>query len=323
MDTTGPVCLLDILPGGASPSGTGDASMAFPEGFGLGTVQRFTLSPSLLVMLHQYTLTRDVRLRRRAERGDQSIVTFSFRNIIRPVGGPTATLGLLQPVGPLPTVQVSSGDIDLDLYFPAHTRIDTIIIGIDRAMLNQLMGPKAENPLLKTLPGARQSYLYEEIGSLAVQQIATDIMDRNPADPLLNFYLTIKAQALIYQFMSELLTRDMTLVYPLRDDEVKRLFGVRARLVLDLSHSPAMPQLAQLAGMSESKLRRLFRQVFGLSLYDYYQTVRMHEAARLLREARLSVSETGYRLGFTNLSHFTRIFAKHLGQNPKQYAKGG
>ena len=43
----------------------------------------------------------------------------------------------------------------------------------------------------------------------------------------------------------------------------------------------------------------------------------MAEAARLL--ARLSVSETGYQLGFTNLSHFTRLFERHFQMKPKQY----
>lgn len=47
----------------------------------------------------------------------------------------------------------------------------------------------------------------------------------------------------------------------------------------------------------------------------------MKEAARLLKEEKLSVSEVGYQLGFTNLSHFSRIFKKHIGMNPKQYTK--
>lgn len=32
-----------------------------------------------------------------------------------------------------------------------------------------------------------------------------------------------------------------------------------------------------------------------------------------------SVSEVGHQLGFTNLSHFTRLFARHHGCKPKHY----
>jgi AraC-like DNA-binding protein len=46
----------------------------------------------------------------------------------------------------------------------------------------------------------------------------------------------------------------------------------------------------------------------------------MQEAARLLRVRRLSVSEVGYALGFSNLSHFSRLFEQHIGLKPKKYA---
>ncbi|HEY4787706.1 MAG TPA: AraC family transcriptional regulator [Bacteroidales bacterium] len=29
----------------------------------------------------------------------------------------------------------------------------------------------------------------------------------------------------------------------------------------------------------------------------------------------------GYQLGFTNLSHFSRVFQEHIGMKPKQYSK--
>ena len=48
----------------------------------------------------------------------------------------------------------------------------------------------------------------------------------------------------------------------------------------------------------------------------------MQHAASLLREKGLSVSEAGYELGFSNLSHFSRLFEKLIGSKPKQYSKG-
>ena len=72
--------------------------------------------------------------------------------------------------------------------------------------------------------------------------------------------------------------------------------------------------------MSEPKLRKLFRQTFGKSVFDYYQALRMQEAARLLKERRLTVSEVGYQLGFTTLSHFSRVFEQHIGLKPKKYS---
>ena len=53
---------------------------------------------------------------------------------------------------------------------------------------------------------------------------------------------------------------------------------------------------------------------------EYYLAALIIEAARLLREARLSVSEVGYEMGFSNLSHFTRVFEQYIGMKPKKYS---
>lgn len=82
-------------------------------------------------------------------------------------------------------------------------------------------------------------------------------------------------------------------------------------------------ELALAAHMSPTKLKRLFKQIFGDSIFSYYQQFRMQEAALLLMAEKLSVSAVGYRMGFTNLSHFSRIFKAHIGMNPKHYALKG
>jgi AraC-like DNA-binding protein len=52
--------------------------------------------------------------------------------------------------------------------------------------------------------------------------------------------------------------------------------------------------------MSESKIKDLFRQVFGDSIYNYYQTAHMEKAVYLLLKKKYSVSEAGYQLGFSD-----------------------
>lgn len=56
-----------------------------------------------------------------------------------------------------------------------------------------------------------------------------------------------------------------------------------------------------------------------MGIYDYYQLMRMREAARLIREEKLTVTEAGYQMGFENLGHFSKIFEKHIGKKPKKY----
>ncbi len=45
----------------------------------------------------------------------------------------------------------------------------------------------------------------------------------------------------------------------------------------------------------------------------------MERAAELLRTGHYTVASVGYQLGFSNLSHFTRLFEKVMGKKPKKY----
>jgi AraC-like DNA-binding protein len=103
-------------------------------------------------------------------------------------------------------------------------------------------------------------------------------------------------------------------------DDIKAIYAVKSRLQVNLNTPPNIAAQAREAGMSEPKLRKLFRQTFGKGVFEYFQYVRMQEAARLLKEKRLTVSEVGYNLGFTNMGHFARIFEQHIGTKPKKYS---
>jgi transcriptional regulator GlxA family with amidase domain len=47
----------------------------------------------------------------------------------------------------------------------------------------------------------------------------------------------------------------------------------------------------------------------------------MKEAARLLKENKMTVSEVGFKMGFSNLSHFAKVFEEHIGTKPKSFKK--
>jgi AraC-like DNA-binding protein len=99
------------------------------------------------------------------------------------------------------------------------------------------------------------------------------------------------------------------------------IYKIREQMLEHLETLPTIKELAISANMSPTKLKRLFKQIFGSTIFNYYQQFRMKEAATLLKMGNLSVSNIGYQLGFTNLSHFSRVFAAHMGMKPKQYSR--
>jgi DNA-binding response OmpR family regulator/two-component sensor histidine kinase len=56
--------------------------------------------------------------------------------------------------------------------------------------------------------------------------------------------------------------------------------------------------------MSRAQLYRKFKTLTDKSLFDYFLSLRLHEARKLLATSGMNVSEVAYQTGFKSLSHF-------------------
>ncbi len=74
--------------------------------------------------------------------------------------------------------------------------------------------------------------------------------------------------------------------------------------------------------VNPSYLSREFSKYFeDLSFGEYIRKLRIEKAMELMQASRYSLTEIAYLTGFSDQSHFTRIFKKHTGQNPSVYRK--
>lgn len=80
-----------------------------------------------------------------------------------------------------------------------------------------------------------------------------------------------------------------------------------------------LDQLAASACLSKYHFLRLFRQAYGVSPYQYIQTLRMETARRLLKDPSLPVQDIAEALGFDNSNSFSRLFRQRTGMYPSQY----
>jgi len=91
------------------------------------------------------------------------------------------------------------------------------------------------------------------------------------------------------------------------------------------SSLPAAPcQSCCLQGLATGPayLSREFSKYFDdLSFGEYIRKLRIEKAIQLLHAQKYSLTEIAYLTGFSDQSHFTRIFKKHTGKNPSAYKK--
>ena len=82
----------------------------------------------------------------------------------------------------------------------------------------------------------------------------------------------------------------------------------------------SVEQLASEVGLSRSQLHRRMKELTGLSASDFVRNIRLEQAARLLRERKVNVSQVAYSVGFSSLGTFSKVFKQHFGQPPSEYA---
>ncbi|MCD8080061.1 MAG: AraC family transcriptional regulator [Bacteroides sp.] len=290
--------------------------LEIPATYGTGYSEGFILNENIRLIVSNYHLNEDIEIDN-PEVGSKKVIFFKFRNIFPQ----TETVLVEKPSDAIPSVLIGTSRIHTDDLISIHSNRATVNIEVDATYLNQLFDYSEKSPVLKSLLENTQPLLFEQIIYPSVQHVIDEILTEKADEAFRFFFLRIKSEELICRLLMELEKRDQTHLYPLNSQDIDTIYKVKARILDHPETPPVIDELAVYAHMSPSKLKRLFRQVFGNSIFRYYQQFRMKEAARLLKEEKLSVSEAGYRMGFTNLSHFSRVFYEHIGMKPKQYTR--
>ena len=103
-------------------------------------------------------------------------------------------------------------------------------------------------------------------------------------------------------------------------DEINRLMSVKKYLDFDLP-PPTFTSLTKIALMSSTSLKTKFKKMYGTTVFEYYQSMRMQKARILLLTHKYSVKQIGLRLGYSNMSNFTIAFKKEFNRLPHELIK--
>ncbi len=102
----------------------------------------------------------------------------------------------------------------------------------------------------------------------------------------------------------------------LTDTEVRQLNSARRILASQLDSPPRLGDIARQIGMSGSKLKRVFKAQYGITMADFNLECRMRHALELLRDKRLFVGHVAHLVGYKHQTSFTFAFREYFGFLP-------
>jgi AraC-like DNA-binding protein len=285
-------------------------ALRIPADLGNGFVKRLTIDNGLFIIIHSYRLNELLTVKRKATTTPDGYITFrfvSYRGTDRDY---------------LSNVQVLNDTIDVTDTFPAYTPICNIIVKIKIKKLLSIIKVDAKSKEFSTFTNhLNQPFLYQENITLEMSDILRELSDLKEHGKFEKLYYETKIMELVYHFFVRFSRRTTYDFKNVNKRDIEKILSLEEQILQDLGTPPKLSDLARYIGMSESKMKQLFKKIHGDSIYNYYLSARINEAACILRNDKsMTVSEVGYFLGFSNLSHFANLFKRYIGMNPKEYA---
>lgn len=165
---------------------------------------------------------------------------------------------------------------------------------------------------------AKSCYFSETPLPLPLRVTAKQILENTLQGELQRLFLEYKALELFFTQLSMLDPRAMQ-SRRIGDSERRAALAAHTRLMQDISAPPSLQELARNVGLTHTRLNKVFRKLFGNTVFGLLRTQRLECARRMLEDGRHSIAEVAYECGFSNPSHFSRAFSEHYGVQPKRY----
>jgi AraC-like DNA-binding protein len=284
-----------------------DNTGVLPSSIGEGSIKLINLQNGMQVILFDHVLKQDIIYHRK--KANQNFYVMRIDEAAEQNENTKAALFF--------------SDANTEWYYmaPANTRVRTMHILFSKNWLQELLSiePKGEmlisNVLLKTT-----LYHYEILDS-EYKRLLSHITQAKPDSSFEQLVIHNAVMFILERFFTRFYKKNSEEYKPIRasSDELQRLKTVESEILKDFSYTPPnINQLSRMAAMSPSKLKLIFKQVFGMPVYQYYQKHRMQKGKAMLITQKYSIKQVAAELGYTHVKDFSKAFQKHFDQFPDE-----
>lgn len=155
----------------------------------------------------------------------------------------------------------------------------------------------------------------QDIGVLSRHELYQNHYEERPFTELLShayFY------ELLYRFVVEMqIEAQGSITDVFKNLEQKNIMQIVEKSLGQMSSAvPSIEAMAMSAGMSASKFKLLFKEIFGESVHQYFINKKLEYARTLLYSGEYTLTQIAYKVGYSNTSGFTRIYKKKYYEFP-------
>jgi len=146
------------------------------------------------------------------------------------------------------------------------------------------------------------------------------LLNHNFKDSLENIYINAQTQMLLlYSLDCMVGEKELDVInckFLANEADREKISKAREILIEHIGEPITIKELSRKVAINECYLKKGFKEMFGTTIFDFYQGQRMEHARYLLYEKGLSVTDVSLLLGYSSISHFSTAFKKHTGLKP-------
>lgn len=145
------------------------------------------------------------------------------------------------------------------------------------------------------------------------------LLNHSYTDSFENIFINAQTQMLLLYSMECMAGESeetFTCKFLANEADREKIALAREILLQHISEPLTIRELSRKAAINECYLKKGFKEMYGTTIFDFFQSQRMEHAKYLLYEKELSVTDVSALLGYSSISHFSTAFKKHTGLKP-------
>ncbi len=210
---------------------------------------------------------------------------------------------------------------DMAISLPKSEKLDIFILFIADFFLKRYLSGNQNEPIDFLYHKIQKDTSFEKIDLLPI-----DALSLYSIEKLLNVSATdrmqsIRAENRVIEFIIHIFSLLDINIEGVNKDELELASKAKDILLQDFISPPTIKEIAHLCATNESKLKKVFKKVYQITLYGYVQKLRLEEANLLLKEKNLTIGEIAKKVGYRHQGYFSKLFFATYGVYPKALLK--
>ena len=152
-----------------------------------------------------------------------------------------------------------------------------------------------------------------------IRGVLDSLMNHTYSDSMENIFINAQTQMLLLYSMDCMAGEGVEVFsckFLANEADREKISLAREILLQHIGEPLTIRELSRKAAINECYLKKGFKEMYGTTIFDFFQSQRMEHAKYLLYEKGLTVTDVSASLGYSSISHFSTAFKKHTGLKP-------